>query len=238
MKERVVEDADPYGGRETDRVPPDLLRDHPTPGPGRAEHGEAGKNRDGGTSRTPSPTGRGRRRGAGSHPTTGGGGPPPLRGGLEERCGVGGGQRKGSSRTPTPTAGGKRTACRRICCDIIPRPYGGGIEGHRGRGPAHLIKNAARWAAFSFSQPLAVATSIRSVPQRNTQRQAEAPRHKSASCFGAQSPRSSFARARSEFLRRWCRRSSRRRHSQSSAPPVTPMPMPARRPWRGCCARP
>ena len=58
MKERVVEDADPYGGRETDRVPPDLLRDHPTPGPGRAEHGETGKNRDGGTSRTPSPTGR------------------------------------------------------------------------------------------------------------------------------------------------------------------------------------
>ena len=158
-KERVVEDADPYGGWETDRVPPDLLRDHPTPGPGRAEHGEAGKNRDGGTSRTPSPTGRVRRRGAGSHPTTGGGGPPPLR---------------------------------------------GGIEGHRGRGPAHLIKNAARWAAFSFSQPLAVATSIRSVPQRNTQRQAEAPRHKSACCFkprqGAQSPRSSFARARSEFF--------------------------------------
>ena len=57
MKERVVEDADPYGGRETDRVPPDLLRDHPTPGPGRAERGEAGKNRDGGTSRTPFPTG-------------------------------------------------------------------------------------------------------------------------------------------------------------------------------------
>src|SRR5699024_2320575 len=52
-KERVVEDADPYGGRETGRVPRDLLRYYPT----------------------------------------------PLR---------------------------------------------GGIEGHRGRGPAHLIKNAAR----------------------------------------------------------------------------------------------
>ena len=34
-KERVVEDADPYGGRETDRVPPDLLRYYPTPLRGR-----------------------------------------------------------------------------------------------------------------------------------------------------------------------------------------------------------
>ena len=55
-KERVVEDADPYGGWETGRVPHNMPRDHPTPGPGRAERGEAGKNRDGGTSRTPSPT--------------------------------------------------------------------------------------------------------------------------------------------------------------------------------------
>ena len=57
-KERVVEDADPYGGWKTDRVPRDLLRGYPTPGRGRAERGEAGKNRDRGTSRTPSPTGR------------------------------------------------------------------------------------------------------------------------------------------------------------------------------------
>ena len=31
-KERVVEDADPYGGWETARVPRDILRDRPTPG--------------------------------------------------------------------------------------------------------------------------------------------------------------------------------------------------------------
>ena len=31
---RVVEDADPYGGWETDRVPPDLQRGYPTPGRG------------------------------------------------------------------------------------------------------------------------------------------------------------------------------------------------------------
>ena len=70
-KERVVEDADPYGGWETGRAPHNMPRDHPTPGPGRAERGEAGKNRDGGTSRTPSPTGRLRRRGAGSNPASG-----------------------------------------------------------------------------------------------------------------------------------------------------------------------
>ena len=80
MKERVVEDADTYGGWETDRVPPDLQRGYPTPGPGRAERGEAGKNRDGGTSGTPSPTGRVRRHDARSHPTPGGGGTPPLQG--------------------------------------------------------------------------------------------------------------------------------------------------------------
>ena len=33
-KERVVGDADPYGGWETARVPRDMLRDHPTPGRG------------------------------------------------------------------------------------------------------------------------------------------------------------------------------------------------------------
>ena len=71
-KERVVEDADPYGGWETGRVPHNMPRDHPTPGPGRAERGEAGKNRDGGTSRTPSPTGRVRHHNARSHPTPGG----------------------------------------------------------------------------------------------------------------------------------------------------------------------
>ena len=58
MKARVVEDADPYGGWETGRVPLDLLRYYPTPGRGSAERGGAGKNRDSGTSRTPSPTGR------------------------------------------------------------------------------------------------------------------------------------------------------------------------------------
>src|SRR5699024_2320573 len=85
--ERVVEDADPYGGWETDRVPRDLLRDHPTPGPGRAEGGGTGGHRDGGTSRAPSPTGRVRRGGGGGHPTTGGGGPPPLRGGWRNAVG-------------------------------------------------------------------------------------------------------------------------------------------------------
>ena len=39
-------------------MPLDLLRYYPTPGRGSAERGGAGKNRDGGTSRTPSPTGR------------------------------------------------------------------------------------------------------------------------------------------------------------------------------------
>ena len=56
-KERVVEDADPYGGWETGRVPHNMPRVYPTPGRGSAERGGAGKNRDGGTSRTPSPTG-------------------------------------------------------------------------------------------------------------------------------------------------------------------------------------
>ncbi len=53
-KERVVEDADPYGGWETARVPRDIPREHPAPG---RERGEAGVDREGGTSRTPSPTG-------------------------------------------------------------------------------------------------------------------------------------------------------------------------------------
>ena len=70
--------------------------------------------------------------------------PAPTRG-FEERGEVGGGRRKGSSRTPTPTAGGKRTACRRIYCEIIPRPGRGGrntvrlaktvTAGRRGRRP-------------------------------------------------------------------------------------------------------
>ena len=80
-KERVVEDADPYGGWETDRVPRDLLRGYPTPGRGLEERGGAGKNRDGGTSRTPSPTGRVRRRGVGGRPMSGRGwNPAPTRG--------------------------------------------------------------------------------------------------------------------------------------------------------------
>ena len=33
-KERVVEDADPYGGWETGRVPHNIPRDHHTPGRG------------------------------------------------------------------------------------------------------------------------------------------------------------------------------------------------------------
>ena len=77
-KERDVEDADPYGGWETDRVPRDLLRGYPTPGRGLEERGGAGKNRDGGTSGTPSPTGRVRRHNARSNPAPGGGGTPPL----------------------------------------------------------------------------------------------------------------------------------------------------------------
>ena len=41
-KERVVEDADPYGGWETDRVPHNIPRDHPTPGRGLEERDKAG----------------------------------------------------------------------------------------------------------------------------------------------------------------------------------------------------
>src|SRR5699024_4927535 len=41
-KERVVEDADPYGGWKTDRVPRDLLRGYPTPGRGLEERDKAG----------------------------------------------------------------------------------------------------------------------------------------------------------------------------------------------------
>ena len=57
-KERVVEDAVPYGGWETGHVPHNMPRVYPTPGQGSAERGEAGVYRDDGTSRTPSPTGR------------------------------------------------------------------------------------------------------------------------------------------------------------------------------------
>ena len=79
-KERVVEDADPYGGWETDRVPRDLPRGYPTPGRGLEDRGGVGGDRSGGTSRTPSPTGRLRRHNARSHPMPGGGGTPPLQG--------------------------------------------------------------------------------------------------------------------------------------------------------------
>ena len=57
-KARVVEDADPYGGWESGRGPHNKPRVYTTPGQGSAERGEAGVDRDGGTSRTPSPTGR------------------------------------------------------------------------------------------------------------------------------------------------------------------------------------
>ena len=94
-KERVVEDADPYGGWETDRVPRDLLRGYPTPLRGLEERGGAGKNRDGGTSGTPSPTGRVRRHNARSDPAPGGGRTQPIRGA--------GGDREGG----TPTTSGR-----------------------------------------------------------------------------------------------------------------------------------
>ena len=63
-------------------------RCHPTPGAGveprhyegLEERGKAGGDRGGGTSRTPSPTGRVRRRGAGSNPASGRGRPHPYRG--------------------------------------------------------------------------------------------------------------------------------------------------------------
>ena len=57
-KERVVEDADPYGGWETGRVPHNIPQDHPTPGRGPVERGGVGGDRSGGTSGTPSLTGR------------------------------------------------------------------------------------------------------------------------------------------------------------------------------------
>ena len=97
-KERVVEDADPYGGWETDRVPRDLLRGYPTPGRGLEERGGAGKNRDGGTSGTPSPTGRVRRHNARSDPAPGGGRTQPIRGA--------GGDREGGTPTPSGRARG------------------------------------------------------------------------------------------------------------------------------------
>ena len=64
-KERVVEDADPYGGWETGRAPHNMPREHPAPGRGPAERSKTGGDHDGGTSRTPSPTGLVRRRGVG-----------------------------------------------------------------------------------------------------------------------------------------------------------------------------
>ena len=67
-KERVVEDADPYGGWETGHVPHNMPRDHPTPGRGPVERGGVGGNLSSGTSGTPSPTGQPQRRGAGGHP--------------------------------------------------------------------------------------------------------------------------------------------------------------------------
>ena len=75
-KERVVEDADPYGGWETGHVPHNIPRDHPTPGRGPVERGGVGGNRSCGTSRTPSPTGRLRRRGTGGKLTPGRGWDP------------------------------------------------------------------------------------------------------------------------------------------------------------------
>ena len=86
------------GGWETDRVPHNIPRDHPTPGRGLEERGGAGKNRDGGTSGTPSPTGRVRRHNARSDPAPGGGRTQPIRGA--------GGDREGGTPTPSGRARG------------------------------------------------------------------------------------------------------------------------------------
>ena len=82
-KERVVEDADPYGGWKTGRVPRDILRGYPTPGRGSAERSDAGGDRSSGTSRTPSPTGRLRQREVSDNTASGRGGTPPLQGAGE-----------------------------------------------------------------------------------------------------------------------------------------------------------
>ena len=82
MKERVVGDADPYGGWETARVPRDILRYYHTSGRGLAEHGGVGGDRSAGTSGMPSPTGRLRRHNARGN--------PPVGAGVAERCKAGG----------------------------------------------------------------------------------------------------------------------------------------------------
>ena len=123
----------------------------PRPYRGLEEHGEVGGDRSGGTSRTPSPTGRLRRRGVRGHPTPGGGGTPPLRGSAE-RGGAGGEPGNGSSRTPTPTAGGKRHVCRIICREIIPRPGGGKVGGARESGTSGTPSHTGRLRAVHMSE--------------------------------------------------------------------------------------
>ena len=87
-KERVVEDADPYGGWKTGRVPRDILRGYPTPGRGSAERSDAGGDRSSGTSgRRPLQGGCGNVRSA-IIPRPGGGEPRPYRG-MAKRGGVG-----------------------------------------------------------------------------------------------------------------------------------------------------
>ena len=92
-KERVVEDADPYDGWETDRVPRDILRDNPTPGPGLEERDKTG-----------------------NRPTAGRRGRRPLQGGcaamtpavIRRRAGVGPRPYRGSAVTVTAGRRGRR----------------------------------------------------------------------------------------------------------------------------------
>ena len=111
-KERVVEDADPYGGWKTDRVPRDLLRGYPTPGRGSAERDKAG-----------------------DKPTAGRRGRRPLRGGcgamtpavIRRRAGVEPRPYRGSAVTVTAGRRGRRPlqgGCAAITPAVIPRRAG------------------------------------------------------------------------------------------------------------------
>ena len=99
------------------------------------EHGKAGGNRSGGTSRTPSPTGRLRRHNARGNPPPGGGETPPLQG-------VGG------------PWWGRRWTKERVVEDAD--PYGGWETGRVPRfygvriTTREMVKTPPEWAAFSL----------------------------------------------------------------------------------------
>ena len=110
-KERVVEDADPYGGWKTGRVPRDILRGYPTPGRGSAERSDAGGDRSSGTSRTPSPTGRLRQREVSDNTASGRGWNPAPTGGWRNTV--------GSAETVTAGRRGRRPLRGFACLTVV-----------------------------------------------------------------------------------------------------------------------